>query len=99
MAEKVFGWYRQSWERIMKQVPSLEQQEDLTDFVGLLGCRAGPLAEKQVVALLDWRPARRDWAQRLLRWLIVRRVEKCAWLRGGVLAITASERAGFPGVG
>jgi hypothetical protein len=76
VARRVFAWYQQTWDRIMKLVPDVEQQEYLTDFVCLLAAAQAPLGERQVLRLLDWKPARRNWALQLLRWLIDRRVEK-----------------------
>jgi hypothetical protein len=76
VARKVYAWYQQTWERITHLIPAISDQEYLTDFVCLLAAAQAPLGEKQILHILDWKPTRRNWAQQLLRWLMVRRVEK-----------------------
>jgi hypothetical protein len=76
VAEKVLAWYRQSWERITALAPNPEDRVALTDFCCLLAAAQTPVGEKQILKLLDWKPARLNWAQQLLNWLIVRRVDK-----------------------
>lgn len=75
-SQKILAWYQQSWERILRLVPARDQQDDLRAFVCLLAAAQAPLGEKQILKILKCKPSQRDWAQHLLRWLLVRRVER-----------------------
>ena len=71
VSEKVFAWYRQTWERIKSQVPDRRDQGELVDFLSLLAAAQTALGEKtQILKILNWRLSDLDWAKRMVRWLI-----------------------------
>jgi serine/threonine protein kinase len=72
---RMFAWYRQSWERIETTCGGRTELQDLIDFLGLMAAAQAPVGEKQALEILGWKPAQRNWALSLLRWLLVRDVK------------------------
>jgi len=73
--KRMYDWYRQSWERIETACGSVKELEELIDFLGLMAAAQAPVGEKQALEVLGWRPAQRNWALSVLRWLLVRDVK------------------------
>jgi hypothetical protein len=81
IAERILAWYKLTWKRITKLLPKQKRKRykalnALRDFSCLLAAAQAQVAEKQVMEILGWKPPRLDWAQQMLNWLIVRRVEE-----------------------
>ena len=85
-AERLFAWYRESWDRITR---GLERNdvELLVEFTCLMAAVQAPVAESQALAILGWPGSRLDWARQQIAWLLLRRVEAVNGYKDGSLQL------------
>jgi hypothetical protein len=75
VADRVFAWYHQSWERILRSLGGREETRYLTDILRLLAAAESPLEERQILSYLSWDISRLDHALERLDWLVSSRIE------------------------
>jgi hypothetical protein len=76
-AERILTWYRDSWERIARDL-ALQERRLLEGFLCLMAAVQAPVSETQVQKLLGWANADLDWALDRVRGFLVRRVQRQA---------------------
>jgi hypothetical protein len=76
-AKRMFSWYRESWQRITRELP-LDQREFLEQFLCLMAAAQAPLAERQVLDVLGWQRqgALLHMVLEQVAWFLDRKVEQ-----------------------
>jgi hypothetical protein len=74
VAQRIFAWYRLSWERITSGL-SRDDRKRLTDFLRLMAAAQAPIGESQVKQILEWDLDDLDWALQRLAWFLASKSE------------------------
>jgi len=74
VAQRIFAWYRLSWERIINGL-SRDDRKRLTDFLRLMAAAQAPIGENQVKQILEWDLDDLDWALQRLAWFLASKTE------------------------
>ncbi len=74
VAQRIFAWYRLSWERITQGL-SRDDRKRLTDFLRLMAAAQAPVGENQVEGILEWDLDDLDWARQRLAWFLASKSE------------------------